>query len=108
MVEHKAVAETVREVRSEASIQDAFGRNKEEIYSLYTNTLRSNPSLQGNVVLSLTIVPSGEMTNCAIVSSELGDPAFEKKLIDLLKLIKFDSAQVLTTTVHYPIQFFPE
>lgn len=93
--------------RSEENVQIVFDRNKSKIYNVYNRALRSNPSLQGKVVLSLTIAPSGKVTKCTIVSSELNDPALEKKLVQRVKLLNFGPAEVATTTISYPIDFFP-
>ena len=43
--------------RSIEEIQVVFDRNKSAIYSLYNRALRKDPTLQGKLVLSLTIAP---------------------------------------------------
>ncbi len=93
--------------RTEESIQIVFDRNKSALHSIYNRGLRANPSLQGKVVFSLTIEPSGRVTACRIISSELGDPALERKLVQRVKLLKFGAADVVTETFNYPITFFP-
>ncbi len=59
--------------RTREEIELVFDRNKSAIYAIYSRALRDNPALQGKVVLEVTIAPSGEVTDCRIVSSELGD-----------------------------------
>jgi outer membrane biosynthesis protein TonB len=59
--------------RSREEIELVFDRNKGAIFALYNRALRMDPSLEGKLVLRLTIAPSGEVTFCEIVSSELGD-----------------------------------
>ena len=44
------------------------------LYALYGRALRETPELAGKVVLEFTIAPSGEITMCRVVSSELNDP----------------------------------
>ncbi len=88
-------------------IQITFDRNKGAIYSIYNRALRKDPTLQGKVVLRLTIAPSGKVTACQIVSSELGDARLERKLVQRIKMIRFAAEDVGPFTFTYPIDFFP-
>ncbi|MFQ5487239.1 MAG: AgmX/PglI C-terminal domain-containing protein, partial [Gammaproteobacteria bacterium] len=69
--------------------------------------LRKNPALAGKVVLQLTIAPSGEVTACEIVSSELQDPLLERKLVARVLLFDFGEKDVPEVTISYPLEFFP-
>jgi periplasmic protein TonB len=93
--------------RSEEEVALEFDRQKGAIYALYTRALRDRPELQGKVVLEFTIAPSGEVTDCRVVSSELKDPELEHKIIARVKLIRFSSKDVATMTATKPIEFFP-
>lgn len=93
--------------RSEEEIALVFDRNKGAIHALYTRALRDNPSLQGKLVLELTITPDGSITRCEVVSSELNDPELERKLVARVKLFRFEARDVGTITVTKPIDFFP-
>jgi TonB family protein len=93
--------------RSREEIELVFDRNKGAIYALYNRALRTNPTLQGKVVLELTIAPSGEVTQCRIVSSELGDEELERKLVARVRLFRFEDKDVETITTTKPIDFFP-
>ena len=93
--------------RSIEEIQVVFDRNKSAIYSLYNRALRKDPTLQGKMVLKLTIAPSGKITNIELVSSELGDPALERKLVQRIKMFNFGAKQVDAVTLTYPIDFLP-
>ncbi|HHJ12785.1 MAG TPA: energy transducer TonB [Gammaproteobacteria bacterium] len=93
--------------RSYEEIQIVFDRNKGAIYSLYNRALRKDPSLQGKMVIKLTIAASGKITHIELVSSELGDPALEKKLLRRIKMFNFGAKQVEDVTVTYPIDFLP-
>ncbi len=88
-------------------IQITFDRNKGGIYAIYNRALRKDPSLQGKVVLKITISPTGKVTACDIVSSELNDPKLERKLVQRVKMINFGAANVAPFTFSYPIDFFP-
>jgi len=93
--------------RSYEDIQIVFDRNKGAIYSLYNRALRKDPGLQGKMVISLTISASGKITHIKLVSSELGDPVLEKKLLRRIKMFNFGAKQVEDVTVTYPIDFLP-
>ncbi len=93
--------------RSREEIELVFDKNKGAIFSLYNRALRRDPSLQGKVVLRLTIAPDGSVTACEIVSSELGDAELEQKLVQRIKLFRFESRSVEPITTTKPIDFFP-
>jgi periplasmic protein TonB len=93
--------------RSREEIELVFDKNKGAIFALYNRALRNDPSLEGKLVLRLTIAPSGEVTFCEIVSSELGDPDLEAKLVQRVKLFRFEARDVEPITTTKPIDFFP-
>jgi protein TonB len=93
--------------RTREEIELVFDRNKSAIYALYSRALRENPALQGKVVLEVTIAPSGEVTDCRVVSSDLGDAELERKLVARVKMFKFEDRDVAVMTTTKPIEFFP-
>jgi len=93
--------------RSADEIEGVFQKNKGGIFNIYNRALRKNPSLSGQVVVELTIAPSGEVTRVKILSSELGDETLERKLVLKIKRFKFSKASVAEITVTYPIEFLP-
>jgi TonB family protein len=96
-----------RASRSREEIEIVFDRNKSAIYALYSRALREQPELQGKVVVQLTIAPSGEVTDCRIVSTELGDAELERKLVARIRMFRFDARDVEAMTTTKPIEFFP-
>jgi TonB family protein len=96
-----------RPSRSQEEIELVFDRNKAAIYALYNRALRDNPALKGKVVMQLTIAPTGEVTDCRIVSSELGDAELERKLVARVKMFRFEDKDVEAITTTKPIEFFP-
>jgi len=94
--------------RSAEEVALVFDRNKGAIYALYTRALRDNPAMQGKVVLEITIAPSGEVTAARVVSSELKDEEFERKLVARVRLFKFEAKDVAAMTTTKPIDFFPQ
>lgn len=93
--------------RDGSDVAQILDANKGAVFALYTRALRDNPNLQGKVVMELVIAPTGEVTGCRIVSSELNDPDLERKLVARIKLIRFPAMDVEPLTVTHPIEFFP-
>lgn len=96
-----------RASRSEEEIALVFDRNKSAIYALYGRALREQPDLQGKLVLQFTIAPSGEVTECHVISSELHDPDLERKIVALVELFRFQPKDVAPITTTKPIEFVP-
>ncbi len=93
--------------RSQEEIERVFQKNKGGIFALYNRALRKDPSLQGKVVLELTILPSGKVIKCRILSTELKAKRFERRLVLKVKSFRFKKKDVATVTVTYPIDFLP-
>jgi periplasmic protein TonB len=93
--------------RSREEIELVFDRNKGAIYGLYNRALRDRAELQGKLVLEFTIAPTGEITMCRVVSSELNDPDLESKIVARVRLFHFDAKDVESITTTKPIDFFP-
>jgi periplasmic protein TonB len=93
--------------RSQEEIELEFDRNKGAIYALYSRALRDRADLQGKLVLEFTIAPSGEVTACRVVSSELNDPELERRIVARVKQIRFPARDVEAITTTKPIEFFP-
>ena len=64
-------------------------------------------TLQGKVVIELTISPAGDITAARVISTELHDPVFEEKLVQRIRLFKFEAKDVAALTATKPIDFFP-
>ena len=93
--------------RSREEIELVFDKNKGAIFALYNRALRRDPSLEGKLVLRLTIDPNGAVSFCEIVSSELNDEELERKLVQRVKLFRFEARDVEAITTTKPIDFFP-
>jgi protein TonB len=107
VVEAQRSGSSARAARTREEIELVFDKNKSAIYALYSRALRENPALQGKVVLEVTIAPSGEVTDCKVISSELGDPELERKLVARVKAFRFEDRDVAVMTTTKPIEFFP-
>ncbi len=93
--------------RSREEIEMVFDKNKGAIYALYNRALRRDPTLQGKLVLKLTIEPSGAVSYCEVMSSEVEDDQLLRKLVKRIKLFRFKAKDVAPITTTKPIDFFP-
>ncbi len=96
-----------RTVRPQYEIEQVFQKNKSAIYSIYNRELRKDPTLQGKVVVELTIGSNGKVIKARIVSSDLNNPKLERKLIRRVKMFRFKPGKMGKVTVKYPIDFLP-
>jgi len=96
-----------RASRSREEIELVFDKNKGAIFALYNRALRRDPSLEGKLVLKLTIDPNGVISFCEIVSSELDDEELERKLVQRVRMFRFEARDVEAITTTKPIDFFP-
>jgi len=94
-------------IRPEYEIEQVFQKNKSAIYAIYNRALRKDPSLQGKVVIELTIAPNGKVIKARIISSDLNNPKLERKLILRVKRFRFKPGNSAKVTVKYPIDFLP-
>ena len=94
--------------RTDEEIQIVFDRYKASFYRLYNRELRNNPTLQGQMVLRLTIEPDGSVSMCALQSSNMNAPDLAAQVVSRVKTINFgpkDGVQAIT--IVYPIDFLP-
>ena len=95
--------------RTLEEIQLTFDRNKGAFYAIFNRAMRDNPNLgAGKIVVSITIAPSGGVTDCKLVSSTFNDPDLERKVIQRVMLLNFGAKAVPEFTYpNYPINFLP-
>ena len=53
------------------------------------------------------VVGERDVTDCRVISSELGDAELERKIVARVKLFKFEARDVETITARKTIEFFP-
>ena len=93
--------------RSLEEVRLVLERAKGALYAIYNRALREDASLQGKVVVEFTIAPSGGVTECHFVSSELKNPELEQKLLTRFRSLQFAAEDVDTLVTKYPIDFLP-
>jgi protein TonB len=93
--------------RSLEDIKLVFERNKGAIYAIYNRALREDPSLQGKVVVKLTIAPAGHVVDVKVESSELHASELEQKLLARIRSFDFGAKDVDQMVVTWPVDFLP-
>ena len=93
--------------RTQEQLRRVFDRYAGKFNSQYQRALRSNPALQGTVVLYLVIAPSGEVQDVKVKSSQLGDSQLERRIMLIAKGMNFGAMNVETWKGDYKLNFFP-
>jgi TonB family protein len=94
--------------RTDEEIQIVFDKYKAALYRIYNRELRKNPTLQGKMVLRLTIEPDGSVSASKVDSSDMDSPDLDKKIAARVKKFNFGAKEgVPSITILYPIDFLP-
>jgi periplasmic protein TonB len=93
--------------RSDEEIRMVFDQNKGSFYALYMRALRSDPTLQGKVVLKLTIEPNGVVSYCHVISG-INAPELEHQLEQRVLLFRFQAKDVAPVTTNQTLNLYPE
>jgi len=94
--------------RTDEEIQIVFDRYKSAFYRDYNRELRRNPTLQGKMVLRLTIEPDGAVSMCVLQSTDMDAPDLVTQVVGRVRTINFGAKDgVQAVTIVYPIDFLP-
>lgn len=93
--------------RDMESIRRVFEKYKGSVFALYTQSLRSNPELQGKFLFELVIEPDGTISNLKLISSDLKYAHLEKNILAKIRGINFGAEDVVATAVQYKFVFMP-
>lgn len=93
--------------RSDEEIQIVFDRYKSALYRLYQRELRNDATLQGKVILRLTIEPDGSVSMAQVKSSEMDAPGLVSDIVARVKGFNFGAKDVPAVTIVYPMNFLP-
>ena len=106
-VESAQASSGYQQSRSAEEVRRVMDSNKGAIYSVYNRALRKNPTLEGTFGFSMTIEPSGAISEVTLLNSEIEDPSLEKRLLARIRMIKFEPKDVGLTEVNYSFDFLP-
>jgi hypothetical protein len=93
--------------RTDEEIQIVFDRYKSAFYRLYNRELRNDPTLQGQMVLRLTIEPDGSVSMCELQSTDMNAAELAAQVVSRVRTINFGAKEVPAVTIVYPIDFLP-
>ena len=94
--------------RTDEEIQIVFDKYKAALYRIYNRELRANPTLQGKVVLRLTIEPNGSVSLCKVESTDMDSKKLLANIVARVKRFNFGAKDgVPPVTILYPIDFLP-
>lgn len=94
--------------RTDEEIQIVFDRYKAALYRIYNRELRANPTLQGKMVMRITIEPDGSVSKCKLESTDLASKTLVQKILARVGHFNFGAkAGVPRITILYPIDFLP-
>ena len=93
--------------RTDEEIQIVFDRHKAQLYRLYNLELRRDPTLQGKMILRLTIEPDGSVSLCQLHASNMNAPDLAAQVVERVKTFNFGAKVVPPVTIIYPIDFLP-
>jgi len=91
--------------RSEKSINLIVERLKGSLITLYNRERRKDPFLEGTLLVEVVIEPSGSVSSCRVISSELNHEVLEKKMVNRIYLTDFGPEEVEQTTKNIPFSF---
>ena len=93
--------------RTDEEIQIVFDRYKASLYRLYNRELRNDPTLQGQMILRLTILPDGSVSLCELHATDMNAPELVTQIVDRVRTFDFGAKEVPALTIVYPIDFLP-
>ena len=93
--------------RTDEEIQIVFDRYKSALYRLYNKELRRDPTLQGQMVLRLTIEPDGSVSFCQLHATDMNAPELVTQVVSRVGTFAFGAKEVPAITIVYPIDFLP-
>ena len=93
--------------RTDEEIQIVFDRYKAALYRLYNRELRNDPTLQGKMILRLTIEPDGSVSACALHATDMHAPELVAQVVEKVHTFDFGAKDVPAITIVYPIDFLP-
>ena len=93
--------------RTDEEIQIVFDRHKAQLYRLYNLELRRDSTLQGKMILRLTIEPDGSVSLCQLRATDMNAPDLAAQVVERVKTFNFGAKVVPPVTIIYPIDFLP-
>ncbi|MES2918272.1 MAG: AgmX/PglI C-terminal domain-containing protein [Pseudomonadota bacterium] len=94
--------------RTTEDIRKVLDRYGARLNNLYQRALRDDPTMQGTVVLKLTVAPDGSVGNASVQSSQLNNADLEGKIVALVRGFNFGAMEVETWSGPIDVNFLPQ
>lgn len=108
VAEDRPLSEGAGPSRTDEEIQIVFDKYKAALYRIYNRELRVNPTLQGKVVLRITIEPNGSVSFVKVESTDMDHKKLLEEIVERVKKFNFGAKEgVPQITILYPIDFLP-
>ncbi len=89
-------------------IQKVIKQHANEIQACYQNELKKNKDLAGRIACQWTVLENGDVTDAAIVQSQMQNDNVEKCMLNNIKEWKFPPPKGGSVRIQYPFTFAPD
>lgn len=93
--------------RSNESLLSVVRRYAPGIQFCYDNELKKNPGLRGKIVVAITVLASGEVSDATVVENSLGSKAVSECVLAQIRGWRFPAIAYGTTSFRAPFVFTP-
>ena len=94
-----------RGARTEGALLDVIHANMGRLRFIYNRYLKQNPDFGGLMRLEVVISPTGKVKSVTVLSSNFGNPKFEREIVNAIRRFKYASISKGEVTIVYPIGF---
>lgn len=91
--------------RSEESVRGVMLSYTGRLTYIYNKYLKKNPELRGKIVVEVTIEADGSVSSAKVAASDVGNPEFEREILNFVRKWKYPAIDEGTVTVSYPLFF---
>jgi hypothetical protein len=91
-----------------AALQSALAGKAGAARGCYERGLRQNAMLQGRLVVSVRVGPTGQVCSAGVVSNGLGDPGVASCVVGLFRSASFPPPQGGCVDTQVPMNFVPK
>lgn len=94
--------------RTTEDIRKVLDRYGARLNNLYQRALRDDPTMQGTVMLKLSVAPDGSVTAVSVANSQLNNADLENKIAALVRGFNFGAMEVEAWSGNYELNFLPQ
>jgi outer membrane biosynthesis protein TonB len=91
-----------------AALQSALAAKAGAARGCYERGLRNNATLQGRLVISVRVGPTGQVCSAGVASNALGDPGVASCVVGMFRSASFPAPQGGCVDTQVPMNFVPK